>query len=301
MKQNCSNCNKIGHSTKQCIDPITSIGIFCFKLDSNIEYIFNNNINKITYYDIDNNYNINMSNIFKFNKYIKMIKFLLVQRKHSLNYIDFIKGKYNLNDTSNILNMLNHMSMMEVDNIKNKSFNELWNNLWNKTAHYKIYNNEMIQSCNKFNKLKDSGILNDLLNGCTPYPSPEWEIPKGRREFNEKNINCAIREFEEETRMKSKDYNILNCINPIHDNFIGTNNKEYKHIFYIGQSYNNVILDNDNINNNEIDIIKWCSWDEVLLLIRPYNENKIKIVTSIFLFIINISEYSVISDLNAFL
>jgi hypothetical protein len=301
MKNTCSNCNKIGHNIKQCSDPITSIGIFCFKLNNVIENIFNNNINKISYYDI-NNYNINMSNIFKFNKYIGMINFLLVRRKHSLNYIDFIKGKYNLNDVDNILNMFNHMSIKEVEDIKNNSFITLWNNLWTKTANYKIYNKEMIESGEKFNKMIESGIMNDILCRCTPYSSTEWEIPKGRREFNEKNINCAMREFEEETRITREQYNILNCINPIHDNFIGTNNKKYKHIFYIGQYNgteileNNIILDN---NSNEIDMIKWCNWNEVLLLLRPYNESKIKIVTSIFMFIINISEYGVISDLNA--
>ena len=315
MKHNCSNCNKIGHSTKQCIYPITSIGICCFKLNSSLKNIFNNNKNKVSYYDIDNNYNLNMSNIFKFNKYIRMVQFLLVRRKHSLNYIDFIKGKYNLMDIDNIVNMFNHMSISEVENIKHDSFNDLWNKLWNKTANYKIYNNEMIQSGEKFNKMKELGILDNVLNRCTPYSSPEWEIPKGRRDFNESNINCAIREFEEETTMNTSDYNILNCINPIHDNFIGTNNIEYKHIFYIGQSTDNTILDStisdSNIstildstistisdNNNEIDLIKWCYWDEVLQLLRPYNENKIKIITSIFLFIINISEYKVISDLN---
>ena len=299
MKQNCSNCNKIGHNSKQCSEPITSVGIFCFKLDSVIKNTFNHNLNNISYYDFDNNYNLNMSNILKFNKYNKMIKFLLVRRKHSLNYIDFIKGKYNLNDVDNILNMFNHMSIMEVDRIKTNNFNDLWCNLWNKTANYKIYNNEMIQSCNKFNKMKELGIIYDILNRCNPYPYPEWEIPKGRRDMNEKNIDCAIREFSEETQMNCDNYSILNCINPIHDNFLGTNNKQYKHIFYIAQANNNEEIELNSIHhNNEIDTIKWCNWDEIIILLRPYNENKIKIITSVFLFIINISEYGIISGLN---
>ena len=297
MKQYCSNCNKIGHTLKQCNEPITSIGIFCFKLTENIKNIFSNNINYVNYYDFDNNYNLNISNIFKFNKYNKMIQFLLVKRKHSLNYIDFIKGKYDINKINDILNMLNYMSKNEVDNIKNLTFNELWNNLWDKTANSKIYNNEMLLSRDKFNTLKLNGIMDEIINISTPYDTPEWEIPKGRREYNEKNIDCAIREFKEETSLDITDYNILNCINPIHDNFTGTNNKEYKHIFYVGMAKNDTI--NINTINNEIDEIKWCYWDEVLQLLRPYNENKIKIITSIFLFIINISEYKVISDLNA--
>jgi 8-oxo-dGTP pyrophosphatase MutT (NUDIX family) len=28
---------------------------------------------------------------------------------------------------------------------------------------------------------------------------PEWGFPKGRRNYNEKDIDCALREFSEET------------------------------------------------------------------------------------------------------
>ena len=126
----CSNCNKQGHIIKNCIEPITSYGIFCFKLDDNIKELFNKNINNIKYYDLDNNYNINISNILKFNKYSKTIKFLLVKRKHSLNYIDFIRGKYDLNDP-NLLTLFNYMSTIEIEKIKTCNFNFDWFNYGN--------------------------------------------------------------------------------------------------------------------------------------------------------------------------
>jgi hypothetical protein len=281
----CSNCCKHGHVIKQCHEPITSFGIFCFTLSDDIKYIFNNSLSDTHYYDLDDNNNINISNILKFNKYNKMIKFLLVKRKHSLNYIDFVRGKYDISDTQSILNMLNHMSRYEIDILKKNNFVKTWSDLWQKTANVKMYNNEMIQSNKKFNELNESGILSHLIEISSPYDTPEWEIPKGRKEFNETNIMCAIREFKEETSFDLDDYTILNCINPIHDSFIGTNNKEYKHVFYIASANNTVIKP---INfNNEIDEIKWCYWDEAISLIRPYNENKITLLTNIFLFIVN--------------
>jgi 8-oxo-dGTP pyrophosphatase MutT (NUDIX family) len=123
------------------------------------------------------------------------------------------------------------------------------------------------------------------------YSTTEWEIPKGRKNINEKNINCAIREFKEETSLDSSQYKIINAIDPIHDVFTGTNMKEYRHIFYTSV-YNDTNMINYNmINyNNEIDMVSWCGWNELNNLFRPYNINKINILTRIFLFIVNICE-----------
>ena len=286
-KQFCSNCSKLGHVIRNCLEPITSYGIFCFKLNEYKE-LFNKKINNINYYDLDNNYNINISNILKFNKYNKIIQFLLVKRKHSLNYIDFIRGKYDIDNINNLLILFNYMSTAEIENIKTNSFNILWNELWQSTANNKQYSYERDVSEKKFNELVNNNILKQLIEQCNPYDTPEWEIPKGRKDYNETNINCAVREFREETSFDGNDYNILDCINPIHDTFIGTNNKVYKHVFYIGQA-NNIDV-KPCVYNNEIDEIKWCNWEEAVNLIRPYNENKITILTNIFLFIVNICE-----------
>ena len=282
----CSNCSKQGHVIRNCIEPIASYGIFCFKLDDNIKDRFNKNLSNIKYYDLDNNYNINISNILKFNKYNKIIQFLLVKRKHSLNYIDFIRGKYDINE--NLLTLFNYMSASEIEKIKTHNFNFLWNELWKNTANNKQYSHEKDTSEKKFNELINNNVMKQILQQCCPYDTPEWEIPKGRKDYNESNINCAIREFKEETSFDGNDYNILDCINPIHDIFIGTNNKLYKHVFYIGLSNNTDIK--PIISNNEIDEIRWCNWEEAINLIRPYNENKITLLTNIFLFIVNICE-----------
>ena len=138
---------------------------------------------------------------------------------------------------------------------------------------------------------KQSNIYNELIASCTPYNTTEWEIPKGRKNSNESNIMCAMREFKEETTLDRTSYNILKCIEPIHDVFSGTNNKMYKHIFYTALAKNNSSTINISIhNNNEIDEIKWCSCEEAIMLLRSYNINKINILTNLFMCIINICE-----------
>jgi 8-oxo-dGTP pyrophosphatase MutT (NUDIX family) len=226
-----------------------------------------------------------MDNIHKFNEYNNSIKFLLVNRRNSLNYIDFIRGKYDIQNTAHINNMCNLMSVDEVNMIKTENFNNLWYNLWLKNSYKKKYLEEMNLSKIKFNHLRETGVLNNIES---KYSSTEWEIPKGKKNTNETNLQCAIRELKEETSLSNNSYTILSCLDPIHDTFIGTNNKEYKHIFYTA------ILDEDNISddykNNEISEIKWCKWSELNDLIRPYNNNKINILTNLFLFILNICE-----------
>jgi 8-oxo-dGTP pyrophosphatase MutT (NUDIX family) len=297
MKKYCSNCHKKCHTSKYCSEPSTSIGICCFKMNSKLTNSFRNKINNTNYYDIDNNTNIVISNISKFNKYNTLVHFLLVRRKYSVNYIDFIRGKY---ETSELLHMFNYMSIEEVNNIKTSEFNELWNNLWTRTSKHKIYMNEFIESETKFNNIRTSGLLFDIIQMAKPYETTEWEIPKGRKNMNETNIECAIREFKEETSLSTntinEDYTVLNCIDPIHDTFTGTNNKLYKHIFYVGMA-NDITIPYH--KNDEIAEVKWCTWDETIKLIRPYNENKIKIITNIFLFIININEANNVNYLKA--
>jgi 8-oxo-dGTP pyrophosphatase MutT (NUDIX family) len=263
----------------------TSVGIICIKLNKQIYTHFKNKISSTSYYDINN---IILDSIYKFNEYNNYIEFLLVNRRNSLNYIDFIRGKYDIQDTNKINHMCSLMSKNEIDMIKNNDFNSLWYNLWLKNAYKKKYLEEMNLSKIKFNHLRETNVLDNIIS---EYNSTEWEIPKGRKNSNETNLQCAIREFKEETSLSNKNYTVVSCIDPIHDIFMGTNNKEYKHIFYTA------ILDEEevdiNYKNNEIQEIKWCKWSDLNHLIRPYNNNKINILTNIFLFILNACENNI--------
>ena len=56
----------------------------------------------------------------------------MVQRKDSLGYVDFLRGKFNINNDFNLRNIISEMTEEEIENIKNFSYSELWNKLWNK-------------------------------------------------------------------------------------------------------------------------------------------------------------------------
>ena len=65
----------------------------------------------------------------------------MINRKDSLCYIDFIRGKYKLNNIEYIKKLISRMSNDEINNIKNKTFQDLWINLWNITDKLKKIKN----------------------------------------------------------------------------------------------------------------------------------------------------------------
>lgn len=169
---------------------------------------------------------------------------------------------------------------------KNKSFDDLWAQLWMK-KETKQYHNEYDVSKKKFNKLKKGIFYNNTFisletihnNNEINWLEPEWGFPKGRRNLKETNLECAIREFEEETSIKRNNFDILLQINPIEEIFSGTNNIRYKHIYYVAVAKDNVKdnfkIDKNNFNQvTEISTIKWHKFKEGFESIRNYNIEK---------------------------
>ena len=282
MNNYCINCGKNGHNSKVCNDPITSCGIICFKIDhlpiTKIEkFLFNKYINIEDY----NYSHINYYNRTNFHR--KDIKFLLIQRKHSLSYIEFLRGKYDENDIIKVTNMFELMAKKEVENIKNYEFEYLWNNLWKETARSKTFLKEMVLSRNKFNNLKKNNVISNLKS---KYLEPEWGFPKGRRSKYENNYECAHREFVEETNLLN--YMQFDRIGTMEETFNGTDNNLYKHIYYIAGSDEDELT--NNFDNYEVGNIGWFTIDQVLNLLRPYNKSKINLINQLYFFLTVIAD-----------
>ena len=293
----CSNCGKYGHNLKKCEDPITSLGVICVKFD-NIPLGINSIKNEETfkkfissrYLEIDN-YNFNhIDNINKLDFFKKNIKFMMIQRKCSLSYIEFIRGKYNINNLENLKSMFKRMSPDEIENISKLNFDNLWNSLWEKTSKSKLFQKEYKKSKELFQKLILNGDMLKLVKVKPDYSTPEWGFPKGRRNLFEKNLDCALRELEEETTISVDNINILNKINCVNEEYTGTNNQQYRHIYYLGYVENEKISDEylSTISNYEVGKIGWFSWDEAVELIRNYYQEKVKVVNMIYFLFLNL-------------
>ena len=242
----CRNCGNKGHKLRNCKFPRLSYGIILFNKNNEI---------------------------------------VLIEKKDSISYIEFIRGKYSVDDSDYIQLLIDRMSMIEKEKIIKNVFEESWNNLWYNNNNKKEYD----ISFEKYKSLIKNDILNDLIKKTNKhFEYNEWEIPKGRRNINESNKDCAIREFEEETNININDYNLYDNILPFEESYTGSNNIEYKNVYYIGELKNNVelIIDEENENQiHEVKGIKWISKTNYKDYIRDYSDYKLKVVEEIFKFL----------------
>ena len=132
-----------------------------------------------------------------------------------------------MDDIDGIIFIFQQMTSKEIEFIGGSEFDTLWNSLWtcngkkNNTNEY-----EYKKSREKFYKLKNDSIcklnLNFYVKNVNPsWNHPEWGFPKGRRNYREIDLDCAIREFEEESGFEKKDYELMPNIEPLVEDFIG--------------------------------------------------------------------------------
>ena len=83
----CNNCGIYGHLFYKCKKPIMSFGIICFRIHPEK----------------------------------KEIQYLMLRRKDSLGFVDFLRGKYNQYNDFHLNNIINEMTSKEKNDILNLS------------------------------------------------------------------------------------------------------------------------------------------------------------------------------------
>lgn len=247
--QTCRNCGVNGHLYKDCLHPIMSFGIICYKIDDGI------------------------------------IKYIMIQRKDSLSFMEFVRGKYTTDDISYIKQLLDYMTENERNMLLNCSFDDIWNYTWcqsnqNGFKHTKEY----IESKQKFEYLLAYNTIHNILVSSVKSNimlEQEWGFPKGRKKLKEADLDCAVREFCEETQLTKNDISICSNIIPFQEIFFGTNNVLYKHVYYIAKltkEDSSVYLDNTCIEQvREVRALKWFEYNDVLSHIKQHNIERIEI------------------------
>lgn len=289
----CGNCGKRGHVYKECYMPIISLGLICMKFDNiNIGNIIKKNrIDKWIFNKfIINNLLLNE----KVRNYVNNnMKFLLVRRKNTISFIEFIRGNYPLDDYNYIKNTFQNMTKEEFKLVQTQTIDQLWQYLWsgkddNHKKEYEI-------TTEKYYKLKKgieiNGKIYDLeyifKNVKSNWDETEWEFPKGRRNIKESDIDCANREFMEETDFKLGEYQILDA-KPIDEIFTASNSTRYQHRYYLAQieTDKQPELNDDNIHQQiEIGDIRWFSFSEAMDKIRDYNIERKEVLRRVYNFI----------------
>ena len=233
----CSNCGIEGHFFRDCNLPITSYGIIAMQQTATD------------------------------------VKYLLICRRDSLSFIEFVRGKYSLSEPAYLQMLLINMTRAEHEKIRSMTFDALWRSVWGSAAD--THKMDFENSLRKYKTLD----LPALLAG-TPakWDEPEWGFPKGRRNVNETDLAGAIREFREETNLAPTQFQILQNVLPLVESFRGSNQIQYCHKYYLAMcpADTAVAVHHENPHmSREIGNIGWFTFEEALAKLRPPEKQEI--------------------------
>lgn len=251
----CANCGGIGHVYKNCNHPVTSYGVICCRIVQDQDKRF-------------------------------VPEYLMVQRKDSLSYVEFIRGKYSIDKKGYIMKLVSNMTDTERAALRSKTFDDLWKSLW-QADDCKAYQREYADAKQKFELIRKGYIMkNDqnevyyfdidyIINNTRSFlDEAEWGFPKGRRNINEHDFACAVREFREETGIHPKFIRVLRNQKPFEEVFSGTNKIRYKHIYYLALCFNRdttLFNPRNKTQCREIKDVRWFRYEDAQSRIRSHN------------------------------
>ena len=241
------------------------------------------------------------------------VRYLMVQRKDSLCFVEFMRGKYTLQDGHYIKFLLSNMTKDERANLSTAdSFDGLWLQMWSNKHNNRVFQKEFEGSRLKFDALSrgcdvvfDAAAaaeaqegeersrteelprcrrvcLCDLLKETAEccLLEREWGFPKGRRNLNEDNLQCALREFTEETGLGSQKVKMYAGVPCVQEVFKGSNGVTYRHVYYTAclQGDSTLPANLSLLGCREIKTIAWFQFQEVCQKIPAHNVERLAIV-----------------------
>jgi len=209
---------------------------------------------------------ITSNGIIAYRKVQNEIELLMICRKDSLGYLDFMRGRFSVHQKGYIMNMIKQMTSIEKTRLL-------------ETSHFKDDRIQMLMQgvtvAGEYYDLKS--LINESRQLEKDWEEPEWGFPKGRRNIGESDYDCAVREFCEETGYSSSHLqNITNMV-PLEEVFTGSNHNSYRHKYYLMYMKDEPQRVHQ-YQKNEVSRMEWFSIPRCLDIIRPYNIEKKRMV-----------------------
>lgn len=248
----CNNCGNKGHVFRSCPDPVISCGILFIR---------------------------GIYEPLKLPASPSEISVLMVRRKDSMSYMEFIRGKYDTLNTEYVKKQISNMTIQEQTAIVNEEFETLWTRLWGNSRDTESF--EFSIARDKFNALNRAELVKAVPS---KFVEPEWGFPKGRRVRGESDVQCAVREFWEETNISESAYTILEQPT-FSESFTATNNVRYRHTYFIA-----ILKDSTSIDlkqkmtlaqRREISRIEWKTLTECKNITRPHYVERKSMITEL--------------------
>ena len=215
-------------------------------------------------------------------------KVILIQRRNTIGFIEFLRGKYDVTNFDYIVKLFNMMTFDEKRTLREyDSFDTI--RLIIGLKRESVYKTEYDEAKVKFTTLQkhnDGNMIHKLLDkSYTRWTTPEWGLPKGRKGRKEFEIECAVREFSEETGIKYKNICVYRNVKPLEEIYKGINGVIYKHVYYLASIKetedaikNMDIVEQGGLINFEVSNVKLFSLNECHKIIRPYYISKLNAI-----------------------
>jgi len=164
-------------------------------------------------------------------------EFMLVQRKDSMAFVEFVRGKYVPDDMCYVRKLIGGMTVDEQELVATESFEDLWCRVWGRRLPMSSRSGSELGVARHAHETLCSmvGNLRDLVRSASSHlHEREFGFPKGRKSGGETDIACAIREFQEETGVGASCIHVYSLA-PYEEVFDGGNGTLYRHVYYLAR------------------------------------------------------------------
>jgi len=191
------------------------------------------------------------------------LEVLLIKKRFTYAYNTFVNGRYKTNSNYELISLFNAMTLEEKLDILSLNFVQIWYRIWlnnpQKTSSFYIAKSKFD---NTF--LSDGGsFLRSLMHRSREYGQLVWEIPKGRKKRYESDIQCGIREFNEETLIPKKRYQVFDASYKY--SYISDKSK-YTNVYYYAfcrDGYRARLNISNGMQVGEVGDIRWMNMNEI--------------------------------------
>lgn len=160
------------------------------------------------------------------------LRFLVIQKRNTYEFVDMLRGLYDPNDDKSVIRLLEGMTFQERTWIALLPYDVICHVTWLTTEKFSSYQNGQA----KLETLRSKKNFDELINTPVYKQETDWEFPKGRKaKIAEKEYECAIREFCEETGCEQ--IQLLKEVDPVTVDFIGTDYRKYSVTYYFAYCF----------------------------------------------------------------
>lgn len=187
---------------------------------------------------------------------------LLIKSRTTYNFKAFVFGKYRPWDSDRILTILNNTTLEEKIILWTCDFEKMWHHVWLRVPRSDDEFYSFFLNCRtRFERFisKDSGKRFKSFISRATNTELGWEIPKGHPEPNETEMDCAVREMQEETGIDPTSYTILYNVTPLCDSH-EDNSVVYISKYFVAWTKEDISLRIDFANMHQISEVSCIGW-----------------------------------------